>query len=291
MDFVSQHNTGTSRPLVGRDGMLRNVMWRLGRHESLVVFGGPKLGKSSFLLDLNQRLDRDAMTSRYLDLDNADDQEMLLAVVPDPPIGIYLLDNCDALCEKKGTIRDFLSHSSGLRVVMAGGRRWHDEVSVNGWASELRRIPLAVLLDKDARQLVCASHLNEQVESILALAGTHPYVLNVLCAQDRDFNADADVAAVWSEVSEMLAPFFLNVVQQLKTPIEHRLLHYLVRLAAPVNPQIAAEALEQTTLKAVADMLSWLGVISRCIRNDEATLFANSALFNLWYVEHVAGRS
>ena len=265
-------------------------MWRLGRHESLAVFGGPKLGKTSFLLDLNQRLDRDAMTSRYLDLDNADDQKMLLAGVLDPPIGIYLLDNCDALCEKRGAIRDFLSRSSGSPAVMAGGRRWHDRVSADGWASELRQMPLAVLLDKDARQLVHASHLSERVASVLALAGSHPYVLNVLCTQDRDFNADADVAAVWSEVSEMLTPFFRRVVQQLKTPIEHRLLHYLVRLAEPVNPQTAAEALGETTLKPVADMLCWLGVISRCIRNDEATLFANSMLFNRWYMEYVAER-
>ena len=289
MPVLGERNAGDALPLVGRDGLLRTITWRLGRNESLALYGGPQLGKTSCLMELKQRLDGDMMKSRYLDLANPKDRDALLADVPDLPSPIDLLDNCDALCEGGGPIPDFANRWPGWRGVLAGGRRWHDTMAGREWGSGLRRMPLAVLLDKDARHLLRASRLGEPGESILGLAGTHPYVLNVMCRRTRDVAADTDVAMIWSQVCETLAPFFADLVQQLKSPIEHALLEYLVRLARPVNPRTAAVALGQTTLKPVVDVLCWLGAISRCIRNDEATLFANSLLFNRWYVDHVTG--
>ncbi|MBI4001469.1 MAG: hypothetical protein HY348_06770 [Nitrospira defluvii] len=58
------------------------------------------------------------------------------------------------------------------------------------------------------------------------------------------------------------------------------MLCYLIERGAPVNPATAGAETGISHIKAVADRLVSLGVISRWIRNDEATLFAGCRLLN-----------
>jgi hypothetical protein len=53
-----------------------------------------------------------------------------------------------------------------------------------------------------------------------------------------------------------------------------------VSAAKPVNPTLARSDTGIRDMKAVADTLAYLGVISRWIRNEEATLFAGCRLLN-----------
>jgi hypothetical protein len=61
---------------------------------------------------------------------------------------------------------------------------------------------------------------------------------------------------------------------------ERRLLCYLIKRGKPVNPTKAQADTGIRDIKAVADTLTYLGVISRWIRNEEATLFAGCRLLN-----------
>jgi hypothetical protein len=59
-----------------------------------------------------------------------------------------------------------------------------------------------------------------------------------------------------------------------------RVLRYLIERGKPVNPAEAAADTGIDDIKAVADTLVYLGVISRWIRDEEATLFAGCRLLN-----------
>jgi hypothetical protein len=65
-------------------------------------------------------------------------------------------------------------------------------------------------------------------------------------------------------------------------------LTYLIEADKPVNPREVARAFGLPTIKPVADTLCSLGMVGRWIRDEEATLSANSRLFNEWYRETMA---
>ncbi|HBP88441.1 MAG TPA: hypothetical protein DD706_12170 [Nitrospiraceae bacterium] len=66
------------------------------------------------------------------------------------------------------------------------------------------------------------------------------------------------------------------------------MLAYVIKANKPVNPREVARAIGLPTIKPVADTLCGLGLVSRWIRDEEATLSAGSRLFNEWYRETVA---
>jgi hypothetical protein len=55
---------------------------------------------------------------------------------------------------------------------------------------------------------------------------------------------------------------------------------YLIESGKPVNPTLARSDTGIRDIKAVADRLASLGVISRWIRNEETTLFAGCRPLN-----------
>jgi len=284
---LTQSVTHVSHTLVGRDGVIRNMIWRLGRGESLALYSGPGLGKTSLLLELNKRLDEHAIPAHYYDLGVVGSQDILRRDDSNQYDVVLLLDNCDVLVNDPSRIQDVLQRESIPGMVLAGGRSWYGMFCQQDWAKTLRWMPLGVLLDKDASALVRSSRWSEQAELILTHAGTHPHILHLFCQQVGPLDVDMDSTTILSQVGAACEPIFPKWIQQMKEPIEHELLRYLVERAAPVNPQVAARALHQATIKPVADILCWLGLISRCIRNDEATLFANCGMFNTWYMKHV----
>ena len=67
--------------------------------------------------------------------------------------------------------------------------------------------------------------------------------------------------------------------------MEYRVVAVLIDKANPMNPRDVAQELGLTNIKPIADTLCYLGLISRWIRDEETSLFADSRLFNDRYIE------
>ena len=90
---------------LGREGLVRNVVWRLERRESLSIFGGPKLGKTSLLHHLAWHLNQGSLSpgstrpaAVYFDLAVEADCQRLRSRSQNGD-AIVLLDNCDSMVE------------------------------------------------------------------------------------------------------------------------------------------------------------------------------------------------
>ena len=75
-------------------------------------------------------------------------------------------------------------------------------------------------------------------------------------------------------------PFVQRLAAEIGKGPERQLLCYLIKRGKPVNPTKAQSDTGIRDIKTVADRLTYLGVISRWIRNEEATLFAGCRLLN-----------
>jgi len=276
---------------LGRAGLVRNMLWRVRRGESLSLYGGPKLGKTSLLLHLAWQMNEGASTSslgelvaEYFDLEVEADCARLQARSPNAD-AIVLLDNCDSVMNKASRSFTEMTNVQARAIVFAGGRVWKDYQQEEGVGSSVKLIPLSMLLEHEARQVV-AQHLSATDQQwALTYAGTHPFLLRLLLAEYVRAGKEGELAQVVHNIKVSLPPFFDRCVAQLRDPLEHQVLDYVVRLRKPVNPKVVAEAVGCSTMKTVANTLCALGVMSRWIRDEEATLFVNSQLLREWYLE------
>jgi hypothetical protein len=285
---------GTGR-FVGRAGLVRNLVTRLHRRESVLLYGGPKLGKTSLLLHLRWRLEQqgvpssDGLTAQYGDCVEAEVRERFLAGDLQRS-SILLLDNCDHLLPHglgkwKPLARGKGDGDPGRTMVWAGGRAWREFIRSEHSGLKLAPVPLAILLNGEARSLVKPELTTDQVDALLSHGGTHPYVLKMLRAR-MIANPTADPAHIIGIVQVRLAPFFLACFEAVREPVERALLDYLIRHRGPVNPRKAAQALGLPTVKPAADTLCYVGLISRWNLNEGAMLHASCRLFNDWYGAH-----
>lgn len=278
----------------GRAGLVRNVLWRLKRGESLSLVGGPKLGKTSLLFHLAWQLNQAGPSRKsigpiamYVDVTDETDWKRFHSRPPNPET-ILLLDNCDQLVEGKTRSLSDIDLLSGGSTVFAGGRGWREVVRGGGLAHKLKSIPLAVFLEKEAQQLFSPDLSLEQQATVLTYAGTHPYIFKLLQAAFLREGLQVQTEPIVSEVKKSLSPFFQDCVSQLREPLEHQVLAYVINAYKPVNPKEVARAVGLPTIKPVADTLCALGLVGRWIRDEEATLSAGSRLFNEWYRETLA---
>ena len=279
----------------GREGLVRNVLWRLERGESLSLVGGPKLGKTSLLLHLAWQLNHARPSSKstgssalYVDVADETDWKRFHSRPPNPET-ILLLDNCDLLVEGKSRSLSDIDLLPGGSTVFAGARAWREVVRRSDLPHTLKSIPLAVFLEKEAQQLFSPDLSTEQHPTILTSAGTHPYIFKLFQAAFLREGLHVPTEQIVSEVNKSLSSFFQDCVNQLREPLEHQVLTYVIEADKPVNPREVARAIGLPTIKPVADTLCALGLISRWIRDEEeATLSADSRLFNEWYRETVA---
>lgn len=273
-----------------RAGLAHNLLSRCLRRQSILLYGGPKLGKTSLLLHLKwlvdqQRGDSSAMPPvLYLDMRDEAARAPLLLGRPVGPASILLLDHCDHLLTdncidalRKRFNTDFLEHG----IVAAGGRSWRDFVVDQPWAVAFRPAPLAVLVQGEARQLLTALAPIPR-DAALGAGGTHPYVLKMVAQHMLSFPEDPLSTIRMS--GERLVPFFEHCRDALGQSVEHTLLKYLVHEARPITPREAAVAVGLASIKSIADTLCWLGVISRWNLSQGAMLQANCRLFNDWYM-------
>ena len=170
----------------GREGLIRNVLWRLERGESLSIVGGPKLGKTSLLLHLAWQLNQAGLSAKstgpsalYVDVtDEADCQRFPSR--SQKAHTILLLDNCDSLVEGKTLSLLEIDQFRRGPTVFAGARAWREVMREGGLPHTLKSIPLAVFLVKEAQQIICPDLSPEQQACVITYAGTHPYIIKVL---------------------------------------------------------------------------------------------------------------
>lgn len=276
---------------LGREGLVRNVVWRLKRGESLSIFGGPKLGKTSLLHHLEWQLNQGPLppgstqpAAVYFDLAvEADCQRLRSRSQNDD--AIVLLDNCDSLVEGDNISLSDIKLTQEGASVFAGARAWKEFERAERIPKKLKPIPLAVFLEKEAEQIFGQSLSTPQKVCALTYGGTHPFLLKILQAALLCGTKDISPEQVVEDLRRSLFPFFQCCVDQMRDPLEHEVLTYLIGVAKPVNPKEVALAVGMSTIKPIADTLCSLGLISRWIRDEEATLSANSRLFNEWYLE------
>ena len=280
----------------GREGLVRNVLRRLERGESLSIVGGPKLGKTSLLLHLAWQLNHDHVVNThktpgpsavYFDMaDDADCQRFRSR--PQKPHTILLLDNCDSLVEGKTFSFSEIDPFRRGPTVFAGARAWREVVREGRLAHKLKSVPLAVFLEKEAQQIISPDLSSEQQACVITYAGTHPYNIKVLQSALLRAGPHVRLEQIVKDVKNPLSSFFQCCANQLRGPLEHQVLTYLIEADKPVNPREVARAFGLPTIKPVADTLCSLGMVGRWIRDEEATLSANSRLFKEWYRETMA---
>jgi hypothetical protein len=267
------------------------MMWRLQRGESLSLYGGPKLGKTSLLLHLAWHFNQASSSSstsepvaQYFDLAVDTDSTRLRSHSPKAET-IVLLDNCDRVSEEDGFSLTEIQgiHSKG--IVFAGGRNLKESQSGGGDGPTLKPIPLSVLLEHEAREMLNQQLSPAQQALMLMYGGTHPYLLNILQAELVDAGPDVETELAVERVKKSLIPFFEHCLAQLRDPLEHEVLAYLIQIGKPVNPKDVERAMGCASIKPIADTLCYVGLIGRWIRDEEATLSANSLLLREWYRE------
>ena len=275
----------------GRIRFAQNLLSRCLRGQSILLYGGPKLGKTSMLLHLKWLVDQNhnassaTPTALYLDLREAEARKQIQFRRWPNPTPILLLDNCDCLLNDNGVgrLREFTKNKTlAQAIVWAGARAWHDMVLEQVETANLQPAPLAVLLPSEAEELLKPYLAPNQITSALAAGGTHPYVLKAIAHALKSLSGDPGKAI--QTVAERLTPLFQACRAGLRKPDEQTLLHYLVKEARPINPREAAKAVGLPTIKPSADVLCALGLISRWNLNEGAVLQANCRLFNDWYL-------
>jgi hypothetical protein len=259
--FTSTPATGDA--FIGRQGLVKNIRWRLGRGESLAVIGGPKLGKTSLVRTALQGLMRQAV-----EIDVAVEQPS--RAFNQVRGSIVVLDNLEALPDS--AMSPLLAHLSSARpavLVATGGHRLRALLGASDTMARVsfRPIPLSVLLDGETRRLIGPSG----DPALADWSGNHPYLTKLLLHYGN--NAIVDGRGQWE-------PFVRSLLAEVPDGPELRVLRYLIERGKPVNPAEAAADTGIDDIKTVADTLVYLGVISRWIRDEEATLFAGCRLLN-----------
>lgn len=259
--FTPSPATGST--FIGREGLVRNLRARVTKGESLAVIGGPKLGKTSLVRTALSGLSGHTM----IEVDLATDPSLGFDIVPG---SIVVLDNLDGIADS--SIEPLLARVStagASGIVVTGGRQLRTWLghSLTRADVSFRLFPLSVLLDGELQRLIGAHpHV-----PLATWTGNHPYLTKLfLHYGDCAFEAGR---FLWE-------PFIQDLIAEVGEGPERQLLCYLIERGIPVNPTVAGSDTGIRDIKAVSDTLVYLGVISRWIRNEEATLFAGCRLLN-----------
>ncbi len=278
---------------IGRAGLVKNLAGRCSNWQSVLLYGGSKLGKTSLLLQLRWVLERQQTPSwthpavQYLDLVDEDSRRKFLLGEWDR-VQALLLDNCDALMAEGDRLAEKIKYyvqrgAASQAVVWAGGRRWYEYAKSTKAELNLQLAPLAVLLASEARSLVGPALQPTQIDAVLQNGGTHPYVLKMLRTQLLAAEPKAGTRTVLRAATRQLEPFFEACAKAME-PGERRLFRWLAKKGKPVNPREAARAVKAGSVKQTADTLCYLGLISRWNLEDGAKLDASCKIFNEWYL-------
>src|SRR2546425_707778 len=264
----------TGDAFIGRQGLVRNLRRRIARGESLAVIGGPKLGKTSLVRTALQGL----TDYTVLEIDVGAASSPRIEVVPG---SIVVLDNLDGVADS--AIESLLARVSAAKpasIVVTGGRRLRTMLDRSGTLAgvSFRVFPLSVLLDGETRRLIG----RDTSAGLAAWTGNHPYLTKLLLHY-MDWGGDENHRTLEHAVATgrcQWEPFVQRLAAESGEGSERRLLCYLIERGKPVNPALAQSDTGIRDMKAVADTLAYLGVISRRIRKHAATALAGGRLLN-----------
>ncbi|HXC62484.1 MAG TPA: hypothetical protein VNV63_07405 [Nitrospiria bacterium] len=261
----------------GRGGLVRSLVQRLRDSQSVLLYGGPRIGKTSMLLQVRSQLKQTV----FLDLASQADLAALWSGNHD---SVILLDGCDQIAKQEGLLEAVQKFIQGpvapKAIVLTGGRAWREYVRDQRiFDLKLQPFPLAVYLDKEAKSFLKPYLAVADIAEMMRFTGNHPYLLQLLMAEWWRHRRQ-DFARLALGCGKELDDFFKDSLAQLGYGLERRLLDYLIEQGRPINPRQAAKDLGQADIKPAADMLCYLGLISRWIRDTEATLSAGCELFN-----------
>jgi hypothetical protein len=202
---------------------------------------------------------------------------------------VVLLDGCDQIPKQEGLLEAVQKFVQGpvvpKAIVFAGGRAWWEYVKNRGiFGLKVQPFPLAVYLDREAKIFLKPYLSSDDTLQMMRLTGNHPYLLQLLMNHWWRHRRQ-EIARLASGCEKELRDFFKAVLSQVGHGLERRLLDYLIGQGRPVNPRYAAKELGQSDIKPAADTLCYLGLVSRWIRDEEATLSAECGLFNEWYLK------
>src|SRR5438309_3697846 len=212
--------------------------------------------------------------------------EVDLGAEPSPridvvPGSIVVLDNSDSVADS--AIESLLARVSAAKpasIVVTGGSRLRTMLGRSGALAgvSFRVVPLSVLLDGETRRLIG----RDTSAALAAWTGNHPYLTKLL-VHDMAWGGADNHRTLEHAVATgrcQWEPFVQRLAAESGEGPERRLLCYLIERGKPVNPALAQSDTGIRDIKAVADTLAYLGVTSRWIRNEEATLFAGCRLLN-----------
>jgi len=267
----------TGDAFIGRQGLVRNLRGRIVRGESLAVIGGPKLGKTSLVRTALQGLT--IRTVREIDV-GADPSSWIDGI----PDSIVVLENPDSVADSATeSLLARVSAAKPASIVVTGGRRLRTLLGHSGTLAgvSFRVFPLSVLLDGETRRLIG----RDTSSGLAAWTGNHPYLTKLLLHYMGYMGSGGDEGHRTLEHAVATGrcqwePFVQRLAAESGEGPEQRLLCYLIQRGKPVNPTLAQSDTGIRDIKAVADTLAYLGVISRWMRNEEATLFAGCRLLN-----------
>ena len=197
------------------------------------------------------------------------------------PGSIVVLDNSDSVADSAiESLLAWVSAAKPASIVMTGGRRLRTMLGHSGTLAgrSFRRFPLSVLLDGETRRLIG----RDTNSALAAWTGNHPYLTKLLLHY-IDWGGDENHRTLEHAIATgrcQWEPFVQRLAAESGEGPERRRLCYLIERGKPVNPTLAQSDTGIRDIKAVADRLACLGVISRWIRNEEATRCAGCRLLN-----------
>ena len=229
------------------------------------MIGGPKLGKTSLVRTALQGLsDRTVI-------------EVDCGTNPSPPLtgvsgSIVVLENLDVIDGPAiAPLLMRLSAAGTAGLVVTGGRRLRTLLghSVTETGLSFRLFPLSVLLDGETCRLIG----RDTNPSLAAWTGNHPYVTKKLLHY-LHHSEDSDHAVAAGRCRSGSHRAASGCGHRRRPRAAAAVLPHRAR--ETVNPVEAQSISGIEDIKAVADTLVYLGVISGWIRNEEATLLAGS---------------
>lgn len=265
------------KSVLGRKRVVQNLLHHLLRGTSAVVVGGPKMGKTTLLLQAAAGLTQ-TVKSVSVDLSSGPPNDPGTFSLDDSGSVILLLDGCEGLLpEPAPFVKEIArmltpSGKNNRAVVWAGGLAWGEWAMAHRseFGRPFRFYPLVLLPPKEAYPVLNDSLLNEATPAklgrLVERAGGHPFLLS------RGVELE----------DGRYASFFSELWEAADRPFERFVLTQLIEAGTWVRLEDLMDAAGGRPPKKVLDRLTTLGIIDRTLVEGAAAVKIVSPLFCDW---------
>lgn len=264
-------------PYLGRKGVVRNLVDHLIEGTSVIVSGGPGMGKTTLLQQTAHAL-ADGPGPVTIDLLREDPGDLGRRIPRGREAVVLLLDGCEALLpDPAASVRQIIQASKAVGknvrgIVWAGGVEWGEwatahRVELDG---PIRFYPLIVLPPKEARPFLRhhwpKDMSSSELDRLLDLSGGHPYLMARILGQ-----ADMECGS-----------FFSELWKAVDGTTEEAVLIQLIEAGSWVLLEDLKNEAGGRLPKKVLDRLAMLGLINRTLVEGAAAAKAVSPLLIDW---------